>query len=677
MLRRARGGYGVVALACAIALLVAAPAAGQTAAFTKKALVFDVMVGPNNDTPCSIQADLYSPAGASAAHPVPAILATNGFGGSKADNSPTAAFYAQRGFAFLSYSGLGFGGSGCKITWDDPDWDGRAGSQLISFLGGSKAARDGTKIDYIIHDATDHDGVARPDDPRVGMMGGSYAGEAQFAVASVDPRLDTIIPDSTWNDLSYSFAPNNASSDTPGVFKLDWPAVFAESGTTGGAQSSASDQDPSHLGPCPNFADAMCPAVAESAATGYPSAETMAFLRHASVTSYVSKIRIPTFLIQGQSDNLFYTNEAAATYQSLRAQGTPVRMLWKSGGHSGGGIPELYMERLRLEWLNHFLRGVGSQPPLDFLFLRDWVPYAGKLDATDAVGATPAYPATGDTSFYLSGVDQLTTTLAGVKAGTASFAAAPNQTGTGGSLVGTPEENSPPAPDAPGTFAGYETDALPNDVDVAGIPRIRIKLDAPTFAQSQSQGPGGMLVLFVKLLDVDPSGSATLIRNRLAAARVADVTKPVEIQLPGMVHRFAKGHRIRLVVATSDATSRGNDGAGPVSLVTDPAAPGVLSMPILPGPVRSLPEEENWISAPSRPCRTRRFVAIHVSRSARVTVGGRRVRVSKLRGRYIALVDVRGTRGKFVTVRITRRTRSGGLMSETRRYGTCRRRRAS
>jgi hypothetical protein len=425
MLRRGRGAYGALTSACAIALLVAAPAAG----FTKKSLAFDVTVGPKNDTTCTIQADLYTPDGASAQHPVPAILATNGFGGSKADNAPTAAFYADRGFAFLSYSGLGFGGSSCKITWDDPEWDGKAGSQLISFLGGSKAARDGTKIDDIVHDATAHDGVSRSDDPRVGMLGGSYAGAAQLAIASLDPRLDTIIPDSTWNDLSYSFAPNNTdnatggvSSATPGVFKLDWPAIFAVDGTSGGTQDAVDDQDSSHVGPCPNYADAMCPAVAESAATGYPSAETMAFLRHASVTSYVSKIRIPTFLIQGQSDNLFYTNEAAATYESLRAQGTPVRMLWKSGGHSGGGIPELYMEWLRLQWMDYYLRGVGGQPALDFMFLRDWIPYTGKPDAADAVGVTPGYPAADGTSFYLSGADRLTTQLAGVQPGTASFA---------------------------------------------------------------------------------------------------------------------------------------------------------------------------------------------------------------------------------------------------------------
>jgi hypothetical protein len=42
---------------------------------------------------------------------------------------------ASEGYVVLSYSGLGFGGSGCPIELDDPDWDGKAASQLIIFLG--------------------------------------------------------------------------------------------------------------------------------------------------------------------------------------------------------------------------------------------------------------------------------------------------------------------------------------------------------------------------------------------------------------------------------------------------------------------------------------------------------------------------------------------------------------
>jgi len=54
------------------------------------------------------------------------------------------------------------------------------------------------------------------------------------------------------------------------------------------------------------------------------------------------------------------------------------------------------------------------------------------------------------------------------------------------------------------------------------------------------------------------------------------------VQLPGIVHRWAKGHRFALVVAASDAAYRGNNVPGAVSVVTDRARPGTLRIPAVP-----------------------------------------------------------------------------------------------
>ncbi|MGZ6825666.1 MAG: CocE/NonD family hydrolase, partial [Mycobacteriales bacterium] len=210
-----------LALLTAAPALAALPVHAATPAYTVKALKITTTVASEDVTgapaTCVVDADLYTPAGVDRAHPAPAILTTNGFGGSKADQAGLGAAYASRGYVVLSYSGLGFGsdatvpgsGSGCKITLDDREHDGAAGSQLIDFLGGLKAADDGTKVDYVTKDAVAHDGKRHAGDVRVGMVGGSYGGQIQFAVAGVDPRLDTIVPLITWNDLSYSLAPNN------------------------------------------------------------------------------------------------------------------------------------------------------------------------------------------------------------------------------------------------------------------------------------------------------------------------------------------------------------------------------------------------------------------------------------------------------------------------------------
>jgi ABC-2 type transport system ATP-binding protein len=235
------------------------------------------------------------------------------------------------------------------------------------------------------------------------MIGGSYGGEIQFAVAEQDPRVDAINPQITWNDLLYSLIPNNTgftsgvSSATPGVVKLDWPLGFFGEGVGDGIAELAEHGDPTHLGQCPNFDDRACSAVVSAAATSFPDATTVGFLRHASVASYVRNIRIPTFLAQGENDTLFDVQEATTTYQALRAQGTPVRMLWRSSGHSGGSLgraesdganPEAgYESRLELQWFQHYLQGKGPAPALDFTFFRPWVPY--RSDAAPAVAEVP------------------------------------------------------------------------------------------------------------------------------------------------------------------------------------------------------------------------------------------------------------------------------------------------
>src|SRR3954462_12731549 len=238
--RRHRRRLAVLATAAALAPLGAATtSSAATAAYTVRTLTFTVTDLPSSATDdpggtCTIVGDLYTPKGADTTHRVPAILTTNGFGGSKDDQAGLAQLAASHGYEVLSYSGLGFGGSGCKISLDDPAYDGVAGSQLVSFLGGKPGvAKDsgGTPVtlDVVRLDTTGHDGKPHPYDPRVGMVGGSYGGQIQFSIASVDPRLDTIIPIITWNDLSYSLAPNNTAlthgvtyaDNAPGTEKFD------------------------------------------------------------------------------------------------------------------------------------------------------------------------------------------------------------------------------------------------------------------------------------------------------------------------------------------------------------------------------------------------------------------------------------------------------------------------
>ncbi len=547
---------------------------------------------------CVVDADLYTPAGVDRAHPAPAILATNGFGGSKADQAGLGIAYARKGYVVLSYSGLGFGssattpgsGSGCKITLDDREHDGAAASQLIDFLGGLKKADDGTTVDDVLKDARAHDGKVHKGDVRVGMVGGSYGGEIQFAAAAVDPRLDTIVPLITWNDLSYSLAPNNTSLTgtgvsyaTPGTEKIDWTTLFFGVGIADGLQAAVATTDPARLGPCPNFADQACVAKAQMDAAGYPLPSTLAFARNASVTSYLKDIRIPTLLGQGQADTLFTLREAAATYAALKARKVPVKMIWQQWGHSHGALPgefdlgspdTNYEGRVITAWFDHYLKGVGKAPALDFSYYRDWL---DKGNAAPAFTSAPSYPLPGTTTLVGSGTS-LVSAGSVVKDGSSTIAVP-----AGGLPLSYTEtsalDQGLPVQDASGATTALSTGPLTRDVDVVGIPTATLQISSPTAAASQTAGPGGMLVAFVKLYDVAPDGTIDLTHRLIAPIRIADVGRPVQVSLPGIVHRFAKGHTMKLVVSLSDAAYKGNTLAQVLTLSTSKAQPTALTLP--------------------------------------------------------------------------------------------------
>ena len=587
-----------LALALGGAALAIAPSGAADPAYSVQTLHFKVTAGPEGE--CDVVGDLYKPAAATSSTRVPAILTTNGFGGSKDDQAGIGRYFASQGYVVLSYSGLGFGGSGCKITLDDPDVDGAAASDLVGYLGGDDGVAfldaDHTEpapvLDVVRLDARDHDGVRRVDDPRVGMIGGSYGGQIQFATAAVDARVDTIVPMITWNDLTYSLDPNNTDQDngvstrTPGAAKLFWAAGFSVEGVRDGIQGA--QDDPDRLYPCPNFADFVCPGLVFAGTTGYLDDATTAALRHASVATYVPRIDIPVLLAQGEFDTLFNLNEAAATYQALKAQGTTVKMIWHSWGHSHGTPapgelsltdpqPTAEYETGRVvAWFDHYLKGLDTPTGANFAYFRDWVPYTG--NAAPAYAESKTFPVGTARSFYLSG-SRLTTNRPPADPGQTFLtpaAGAPTSINpldaVGGFLPAPLPEN-----DAAGTFAAWSSPALAQPLAVVGSPKLTVQASAPASALSQLTGPAGMLVLFVRLQDVAPDGTVTDIRQLTAPVRIPDVTRPFTVTMPGIVHQFGAGHQVRLVVAGGSVNYRGGQLA---NVVTINGGPGqVLSLP--------------------------------------------------------------------------------------------------
>jgi ABC-2 type transport system ATP-binding protein len=584
----------------AAALIGLNTAAGASVSVKITPLHFKVQTGPTGSQTCDIIGDLYTPSNATSKKRVPALLTTNGFGGSKDDQAGIGKAFAKRGYTILSYSGLGFGGSGCKITLDDPDFDGLAASQLVSYLGGksgiaftdAKHTKAAPKLNVVTLDHKDHHGKASKNDPRVGMVGGSYGGQIQFAAASVDPRIDTIVPIVTWSDLSYSLSPNNTSqtsgvqTSTPGAAKIVWALGFSALGVLNGLENVQTD--PARLIGCPNFATFVCPALVNAAVTGTLNPTATAALRHASVSNYTKKVTIPTLLVQGQNDTLFNLNEAVANYRALKKQGTTVKMLWQNWGHSdqapapgeidlGAPNPATQYETRRIsDWFDHYLKGAHTSTGPAFSYFRDWVKYSGI--ATPAYGTSSSFPVGSATKYYLSGT---ALTKSKPAAGTQTFltpvAGLPTSTDpvdVVGSFLPLPEI------DLPGTTASWSSGVLTKNLHVVGSPKLTLKVGAPAAALTQAAGPTGQLVLFAKLVDVDAAGKSTIVRNLVAPIRVPDVNKPFTVTMPGIVHRFAKGHTLRLVVAGGSTNYRGGLVPNPVTITTGSTSQ-VLTLPVV------------------------------------------------------------------------------------------------
>jgi len=145
---------------------------------------------------------------------------------------------------------------------------------------------------------------------------------------------------------------------------------------------------------------------------------------------------------------------------------------------------------------------------------------------------------------------------------------------------GVQDQLDTPPYDTEGTAAVWTSRRLSRPADWVGSGKLRLHLDAPAAEQTQAQ-PGGRLVLFAKVYDVAPDGSAVVLPHRLISpARVPDVTKPVRVELPGFVHRFPAGHRIRVVIATSDAAYANNLAPQAVTVKTTRKSPSLLRLPL-------------------------------------------------------------------------------------------------
>ncbi|MFC4783526.1 alpha/beta fold hydrolase [Nocardioides sp. MAHUQ-72] len=304
---------GAVLAAATLTALPAATAAAGAAPTSRVRVADDCLTSvpdPGSTTKVRICFTLFRPAGATRRHPVPMIMHSHGWGGSRTTDPAAFRRFLDAGYAVLSFDQRGFGESGGHAYVENPGVEGHDVRRLVRLV---------SRFGWVQQDG--------PGDPRLGAIGGSYGGGYQLLGAFEELRLkgrpvfDALAPEITWYDLSQSLAPED-------VVRTAWATALS-------AASTASDALP------PN----VYAALVEGAATGtwpdgsVPGEEDMvAFFEKNGPKWHVDhgrRLDIPVLFGQGTTDSLFPLQQGLASWRhtiTKRARRHSIFVAY-NGGH--------------------------------------------------------------------------------------------------------------------------------------------------------------------------------------------------------------------------------------------------------------------------------------------------------------------------------------------------------
>lgn len=434
----------------------------------------------------------------------PAVLLGHGFGGSKDDVRRQAEKLARDGYAVLTWSARGFGKSTGKIGLNDPKGEVADVSRLIDWLAKQPQVR-----------------LDKAGDPRVGVAGASYGGAISLLAAGYDDRVDAIAPAITYWNLADALFPD-------GVFKKLWAGIFVN---TGGGTA--------------RFEPALAAMYDRVAESGTPDTAARALLEQRSPSAVADRIKVPTLLIQGQTDSLFTLAQSDAAEKAIRANGAPVDVDWIAGGHDGGDMEGDRVQTRVRAWFDRYLKddkAADTGPAFR-------VTRTGGVDSTDGAAqlrgaSADSYPGleNGERSFPLTGRREEQSFANPPGAGPPAVSALPGLGGGGLSQLSSLGVGV--SLDFPGQYAAFDSAPVTGDLRVTGSPTVTVHVKSTS----------DTAVLFAKVYDVSAGGSQVLPSQLVTPVRVegAKAGKDVTVTLPAIDHKVEEGHRLRLVLASTD-----------------------------------------------------------------------------------------------------------------------------
>ena len=447
--------------------------------------------------------------------PAPAVVLAHGFGGSKNSLATQARSLAGLGYVVLAYTARGFGRSGGLIHLDAPRYEVADASLLVSYLA---------TLPQVLKDG--------PGDPRVGVAGSSYGGGLALLLGAYDKRIDAIGADITWNDLSQALFPN-AAGGQPGVFKKLWAGqLFA----------SAAGGKP---GACGRFSPDLCSAYQQAATAGMPDAPILSLLKASSPAGVLSRITAPTLLSQGEDDSLFPLGQADANARGIAAVGTPVKVIWRSGGHDGETLTTAADLVASLDgWFRPVLLQRGHpDTSFDVAVPGGGISLATGRTVPGVLKVDRGYPGGRTQQMAFDGAAQRIYAPAG-----GNPAAITSIPGLGalingeGTFTGTPSETS-----IPGQVARFASKPLARSLRLAG---------SSTAALAVTVHGATDATLFASAHIVRADGRDRLPEGLVAPIRLTGLTpgvaRAVTVALPAVVSNLAAGDRLVLQVTTTD-----------------------------------------------------------------------------------------------------------------------------
>ena len=276
---------------------------------------------------------------ASTGAPAPTVLMGPGWSLAGDTNAEGGALFGALGIGSMNESGYnvltwdprGFGQSEGRAMVDDPAHEGRDAQALLDWVASQPEAE-----------------LDRAGDPRVGMVGFSYGGGIQWALAGMDCRVDVLVPGIAWNSLVTSLGRNE-------TLKAGWAGLLV----------GLVDRD------------SVAPEVVESyeqgTSTATVSEEHREWFAARGPGENIDKVTVPTLIVQGTVDTLFTLDEAVTNYEALSAGGVPVKMLWFCGGHGAcltDPGDDSRISEASFAWLDRYLKGdesVDTGPAIDII----------------------------------------------------------------------------------------------------------------------------------------------------------------------------------------------------------------------------------------------------------------------------------------------------------------------